>query len=420
MNIALYGVSRCGKNFLIERLLESINKKEANTLYHVNGSGILDRLSNEKFGIPLKETEEWQKNELRLIFCDEIKKLSNDYKNIIVDGHYCFYKNDDIKIAFTDKDRDVYDYFFYLDTQASVIIKQANKDAIKKDIAFMTEDKINAWKEFEIMSLREICLNHDKEFVVLDNNIEDCIDFFEALLLGTRNIMLNSKLIAEYIIEKNQKYIDNYQNVILLDCDRTISDNDTTYNFCISMGICKQNLKNIFQGEHYSSYQFFRTAKLYAGKDISLYDYASTLAMKKAVLNMSLIDDIKHNGSGYLPIGITSGVFGIWRKIQEKHKFPCIIEGGSNIKIDKFIVSRTVKYQIVRLLHEIGIYIIAVGDSMGDIDMLNEADEGFIIAQEKRNETLETYFKTIKTEIVQLEYNKLLYDGITVRRSIFS
>jgi hypothetical protein len=284
----------------------------------------------------------------------------------------------------------------------------------------MSEKEIEAWKEFEILSLREICLKCNKEFVVIDNIIEDCIDYFETLLLGSRNILLNSEKIAEYIIKKNEKIIYKNKKIILLDCDRTISDNDTTYDFCISMGICKQNLKNIFQGEHYSSYQFFRTAKLYAGKDISLYDYASTLAMKKAVLNMSLIDDIKHNGSGYLPIGITSGVFGIWGKIQEKHKFPCIIEGGSNIKIDKFIVSRTVKYQLVRLLHKIGKYIIAVGDSMGDIDMLNEADEGFIIAQEKRNETLEIYFKTIKTEIVQLEYNKLLYDGVTVRRSIFS
>ena len=419
MNIGLYGVSRCGKNYLIERLLETINKKAANTLYHINGSGILDRLSCDKFGIPLKETEEWQKNELRLMFCDEIVKISNDYQHIIVDGHYCFYKNDVFEIAFTDKDRDVYDIFFYINTPASVIIKQANNDIKKKDVAFMTEEKVNAWKEFEIQSLREICLNYDKEFVVLDNNIEDCIDYFETMLLGTREILLNSALIAEYIILKNQKLINEYKNLILLDCDRTISNNDTTYDFCDKIGIDKQKLKNIFSGEFYSLYQFFKAAKLYAEKDVSLYESASFDAMEKAVLNMPLLEDIKQNGNGYLTIGITSGILKIWERVQEKQRFPSFIAGGSNIKTDKIIVSRAVKYYLVKNLKKIGKYIIAVGDSMIDIDMLKEADKAFIVAQEKINPSVEIYLESNKTDIEQLEYNKMYYDGIPIRRSLF-
>lgn len=419
MNIVIYGVSRCGKNYLIERLLESINGKAAKTLFHVNGSGILDRLSNNTFGIPLKATDENQKKRLRLMFCDELVALKNDYRHKIIDGHYCFYKNDAFEIAFTDKDRDTYDVFFYLDTPAAVIIEQANRDVKKKDVAFMTEEKVNAWKEFEIRSLREVCLKHEKEFVILDNNIEDCVDYFETLLLGTRDILLNSKKIAENIIIKHQNVIDKYKNVVLIDCDRTISNNDTTYDFCSSIDIDKQELKKILYGEHYTLYQFFRVAKLYAEKDISEYESASTYAMEKAVLNMPLIEDIKHNGVNYLSIGITSGILRTWEKIQEKHEFPNIVVGGSNIKTDPFIVSRSVKYHFVRLLKERGKCVIAVGDSMVDIDMLNEANKGFIVAQDKKSETVKIYLKSVETNIMQLDYSQLQYDDIPSKRSLF-
>jgi phosphoserine phosphatase len=419
MNIALYGVSRSGKNYLIERLLESINSKTAKTLFHVNGSDVLDKLSNKLFGIPLKNTDENQKRQLRLMFCDELKSLKTDYQHKIVDGHYCFYKKDEFEIAFTDKDRDTYDVFFYLDTPASVIIEQANRDKIKKDIAFMTEEKINNWKRFEIQSLREMCLIHDKEFVVLDNNIEDCVDYFETMLLGTRNIILNSKKVAEYIISGHENLINEYQNIVLVDCDRTVSDNDTTYDFCNSLGIDKQKLKNIFGGEHYTIYQFYRAAKLYAEKDISAYESASNYAMSKIVLNIPLIEDIKQNDKNYLAIGITSGILKTWEKVREKYGFPCIITGGSNVNTDKIIVSRLVKYHLVKLLKRKGKYVIAIGDSMVDIDMLNEADKGFIVAQEKINETIKTYLKLVNTKIMQLDYNKLKYDDINTKRSLF-
>jgi phosphoserine phosphatase len=136
-------------------------------------------------------------------------------------------------------------------------------------------------------------------------------------------------------------------------------------------------------------------------------------------LNTSLIEDIKHNGGDYLSIGITSGILEVWKKVQEKYNFPCIITGGSNLKIDNIIVSKAVKFYLVKLLREEGKYVIAVGDSMVDIDMLNEAHEGFIIAQEKINTSIEAYFKTIKTGIMQPEYNKNYYDDISIKRSIF-
>ena len=78
-----------------------------------------------------------------------------------------------------------------------------------------------------------------------------------------------------------------------------------------------------------------------------------------------------------------------------------------------------VKYYLVKFLREEGKHVIAVGDSMVDIDMLNEADKKFIVAQDKINESMKAYLKTAKTEIMQLEYNKLYYDDIAIKRSLF-
>jgi hypothetical protein len=412
-------VSRAGKNYLIERLIENINHEAKNTLFHVNGSSILDDLSQRLFSIPLQETDENQKNRLRLMFCDELVALRNGYRHKIVDGHYSFYKNSGFKIAFTEKDRDVYDLFFYLDTPASQIIEQANRDTVKKSVAFMSEQKLNAWKDFEIEKLRKICHAQNKEFVVLDNNIEDCVDYFETLLLGKRELILNSEKIAEHIIAEHQELINNHDNIILLDCDRTLSNNDTTYDFCKVMDIGESALKDIFAGERYSLYQFFRAAKLYSQKDETVYGNAGMYAMGKVILNDLLINDIKNNGSGYLSIGITSGIFETWQRIQERYQFPCIIAGGSNAKKDKLIVSRSVKYHLARLLRKEGKYVIAAGDSAVDLDMLEEANAGFVVVQEKINGGFEKYFKHTKSNIMQLEYNKFYYDDSIIKRSLF-
>ncbi|MDR0442789.1 MAG: hypothetical protein LBH44_05215 [Treponema sp.] len=419
MNIALYGISRCGKNYLIDHLLDNINGKVAKTIFHVNGYESLNKLSHNEYGIPLNETNENQKNHLRQMFHDELVALKNGYKHKIVDGHFCFCKNESFEIAFTDKDRDAYDIFFYLDTPANVIIKYANLDANKKDVAFMSEDKIDKWKEFEMQSLRKICLANNKEFVVLDNDIDDCTDFFEEILLETHDILLDSKDIAKHIICKHKELISKYKKIVILDCDRTISNNDTTYDFCASMNIDKNKLKKIFSGEYYSAYQFFRVAKLYAEKDLQLYEYASDHASKTAILNKPLIEDVKHNGDAYLSIGITSGILRTWEKIQEEYKFPNIIVGGSNLETDDFIVSRAVKFYLIKFLRESGKYVIAVGDSMVDMDMLNEADKSFIVAQEKINETIKNYLLNTKTEMMQLEYSELYYEDVPMKRSLF-
>jgi phosphoserine phosphatase len=283
----------------------------------------------------------------------------------------------------------------------------------------MPESRIDGWKDFEINGLRKACYEHSKEFVVLDNNLGDCLAYFETMLLKKYPVYLKAQETARQMIGANQSLIERYKSIVLLDCDRTLSNNDTTYDFCVKLRLEKSTLKDIFRGEHYSLYQFFRTAKFYASKDYTLYTQAASYAATKSIFNQNLIHDIKENGSDCLTMGITSGIFTTWQIIQKRINFPNIVVGGSNVKKDKFLVSREVKYWLVYILRKFFKYVIAVGDSMIDIDMLNNANVGFIVAQEKINTGIKNYITHNASNIMQLEYNKLYYDGIKIKRSIF-
>ena len=61
MKIAIYGITGAGKDFLINKLVKSLNLK----VFHIKGSTELYRLSREKFGKNFKELNDCQKDELR-------------------------------------------------------------------------------------------------------------------------------------------------------------------------------------------------------------------------------------------------------------------------------------------------------------------------------------------------------------------
>ncbi|MDR0560557.1 MAG: hypothetical protein LBG92_10330 [Prevotellaceae bacterium] len=417
----IHGVSRSGKNYLIEHLVETMNAKCPKTLLFVNGSGTLKELSQKHFGIPLSESNEEQKNQLRLAFCPYLKEMqkSTDFKHIIVDGHYCFHIDNKFVTSFTDEERDIFDVFFYLNTPAEKIIENALNGDHNNNIAQMSIEKINQWKEIEIQGLKKSCKEIGKELIVLDRNFDDVVSFFENLLLPKNNLILDAKTIAEKMISENQTLINKYYKIILLDCDKTVSNNDTTYDFCKIMGIEKLALKEIFAGERYSLYQFFRTAKLYSTKLLSLYEEAAQYATNQAVINEKLLADIQINGNAFLTVGITSGIYLTWKNIQAKYHFPQIVVGGSNIRTDNKLVSSAVKFYFTRLLREMGKYVIAVGDSIIDVEMLEEADKSFIVAHEKLNSGMTDYFKKKQSKIQQLAYSNFQYDNVKTQKSLF-
>ena len=56
MKIAIYGVSRSGKDYLIERVVTHLTTQGISAV-HIKGSATLNELSNQEYGIPLKQAD---------------------------------------------------------------------------------------------------------------------------------------------------------------------------------------------------------------------------------------------------------------------------------------------------------------------------------------------------------------------------
>lgn len=55
MKIAVYGVSRSGKDYLLERVVTHLSTQGISAI-HIKGSATLNELSQQQYGIPLKKS----------------------------------------------------------------------------------------------------------------------------------------------------------------------------------------------------------------------------------------------------------------------------------------------------------------------------------------------------------------------------
>jgi phosphoserine phosphatase len=192
----------------------------------------------------------------------------------------------------------------------------------------------------------------------------------------------------------------------LIDCDRTATAEDTTIPFFELNGWNLTALKNIFADDSYSHYQFWKQAKLY--KDFSKYPNIADFHLNSIVCDK--ISSLKKQD--YIVYGLTSGVFEIWKQINEKYQlFESII--GNDLSDSGIIISDFVKGFVSKLLKQKGYSVVSIGDSMCDIFMLEEANKGYIYAPNKLRPHVQKYIdEHSKTKIVQFARNSHQYAGI--------
>lgn len=405
MKIGLYGVSRAGKSYLIDQVLKHIDIKT------VHGSELLSKISGtsiDKFKkLPLSD-----KDRYRRMFINELEKEYSS-ENLIIDGHYSFIKDNGYEIAFTEDDLSFYDVFIYLDTPANVIIDRLNSSNGFKKNTTLTEDDINKWKEFEINNLKNECRKQDKDLLILSDNLDENINWIKDIL--EEKLYTSSLKIAEFIISKHKNIIDKYNSILLLDCDKTLSLNDSTINFFEHANFNKDFLKHTFKGDKYSLVQFRRVAYLYSSLSPELYNsICKIVAENELFLAMDTINYLKYFYNGYLSIGITAGIKKVWEITQKSIKFPQIIEGGNYFTEDDYSISDEVKRILAKKLQQQGKYVVALGDSLVDLPMLMQADEGFVVAYNSLNRSLEKQIASGLLNIKQWKFSQKYYKGLII------
>ena len=182
--IAVFGVTRSGKDTAIGRTIEMISKQYGIRFIHLPLIGTMRRISVEILSKDLDDTTQEEKG----LLMDEFRKLISDrskYPYVIVDEHYCYpteYGGRVLHNAYTDAKfpytlqtarsgrlyevmfrddyLDLYDQVFYLDTDSEEILQRIRGSEPPKNNPYVTVNDLDAWKAFESSSLFDLCRRH--------------------------------------------------------------------------------------------------------------------------------------------------------------------------------------------------------------------------------------------------------------------
>jgi len=188
VKIGLYGVSRCGKDFLINHVLKTVRE-----LSHLRGSATLQKLAQENYRTDFDTLSDCDKDIIRVALTEEVYKEERKVGNIVVDGHYSFpSESGGYSSVFTQADHLLYDVFIYMNTEPAQIIKNQNQINPSRNVVKYTVSKIAAWQKYEIDDMRELCKALGKELLVINGDFECAVSFFAELIRTPEKYMPRS------------------------------------------------------------------------------------------------------------------------------------------------------------------------------------------------------------------------------------
>ncbi len=390
MRIALYGLSCSGKDYMLDRMP---------FIEHIKGSDWLNARSGGRF----RELPTDEQDALRREFIGYIRSSSD--RNVAVDGHYAFPTADGYDIAFTEDDGDCYDVFAYLDTPSETIRSRLRESEKNSTYADLPVERIEAWKRFEIEGLRKECLERGKEFLLLDDDVDDVRSFMEGIIEGR---ILTAPQVAERSAERILSSSDSGR-IVLCDGDKTLTTSDLTKKVSALTGLRAD--RNVFDGDRYSTYQFWLAHRVFAPMDDPKDLFEEVAA--EADVEKELLDDLSAI-DGYRVV-VSAGLEGLWEAVVGRiGAFGMAVGSSTDASAN---ISQLAKALIARYLRSAGREVIAVGDNVVDYYMLLEADRGYVVAHQKKNASLQTILLE-GTDLKQPRSNQVKFDGVAEVNSI--
>ena len=402
MTFSIYGVSRSGKDYLIQKLKEYFESK-GKSLLHVNGSATLNKMAVERFSKKFKELSDDEKNELRISFIEYIHNIENENPYVVVDGHYAFYDGEGkLFKVFTEYDLNCYEKFFYLDTKSDdVVARMRNSEGEKKNTS-MTSEAVSKWQNYEIDEMTKDLLADDKELHIVRFDNDFCLEYiFDTVTTDKYDSRaIATRMLAEVDIDMS--------TVILTDCDKTLSVEDSTNIALDYIGASRKPLKEIFGGDRYSNYQMMLVNKYYE-KVQAFTDETLAFVKDTITLNSGIVKDLKGKTNVNI-LAISAGNSDIWESIIAKCGLNAIVLRNNGL------TSKYVKYYVAKILRERGKFVIAIGDSILDSLMLCEANIGYLATKGYR-QNIQNFIQTNK-QLKQLSYYEYRYEELLTEDSI--
>lgn len=404
MTFSIYGVSRSGKDYLIQKLKEFFEAKGL-SLLHITGSTTLNEMAESRYSKRFKFLTDDEKNSLRIAFIEYIHKAEEANPFIVVDGHCAFYDTKGKLVSvFTEYDLKCYDKFFYLDTNPDDIVDRMSASEGDKKNTSITSQDVQRWQNYEIDEMTKTLLDEDKELHIVRFDNDFCLEYIFDEVTSNK---YDSKAIATEMLSEITL---NNSTVILTDCDKTLSIEDSTDIALNFVGASKKPLKDIFEGDRYSNYQMMLANRYYDSVQAFTHKYLDKVC-DAITLNYGIINDLKSKNDVDI-IAISAGNSDIWKNVINK----CGLD--ATVLRNNEVISKYVKYYVAKSLKERGKFVIAIGDSFLDSLMLCKANIGYLATKGYRA-NIEAFIQANK-QIRQLSYYEYRYEGILTEDSIVS
>ncbi|WP_456110433.1 hypothetical protein [Roseburia hominis] len=331
MRVGLYGMPTAGKTFIMDQI---------DFLDVLVGSGLL-----REYAPDFDKRDEAGREEAR----KAVANICKQRDQFIMDGHYAFGD----ETVFTDEEGEMYDQYLYLYIDPEKLKSRMEKS--EKNKKYLKYNLVD-WQEREIEGLRNYCHKHNKDFYVIDNpvkneyaDVEEAILFLKDIVAGYSNVNFARK-IANFILQ------NSLGDVI------TLVDGDKTYIREDSSNVVFDYRTHLFDGNFYSGFQSWKQYREFETYDIDVPKHIDVHKNPKMPKELE--------GTVYI---LSSGNKMVWERLAQYFGLKAFAARE---------MSAETKYFVTKFLREQGKRVIAYGDSMSDLFMLQEAAEGYLISKE--------------------------------------
>lgn len=398
--IGIYGLPGSGKTSVLKALRQS----HGNNYIFTEGSEVISRVvrGGLKTFQALDEDQKYPVRELAISTI--VADCFNDGKAAVVTGHFMFWSSAEEKClsVWTQQDLKTYTHIIYLKTAAEVIHERCLNDTGKCRPEVPVE-QLRRWQHEEETQLRRACYAGGVIYYALDQEtpvprVSELIETFLHRRHESHEIQAEATL--DTIITSQAR---PFVSALVLDADKTLSAADSGDLFwqCVhranTVSEKRDYLKDIFGGPlGYTSAAFLQVSLLYQESvDQDVFDQICT----DVATQISLYPDMTslllklHKDENCVVVVVTCGLGLVWQKVLGRHGLLDTVKviGGGPLTDSTTssrrtqVVTPSVKARLVaRLQKRHHFHVVAMGDSVLDLDMLTQADRAVVVVGDEQ------------------------------------